>query len=729
MADRDSRERDILVASNEYAYVQDLTKGDIVLYVGPTKISLSNTERLVELKNDRFLPVRGEEGTGVLPFVTASSAQYVVLENPAKDASVRPVKGNNSAVELLVGRRVVVPGPATFPLWPGQKARVVAGHELSEDQYLRLRVYDAVEGEKSVIGTERIIKGSEVSFFIPRTGLEVLAEAKAAGSDGYVRNAVTLLDGQYCVLRGPKGRRRYERGPAVVFPEAWEEFVIKNGGRVFAAWPLKRDRGLHVRVLQGFEAKDGEAVPPGRYEAGQELFVHAREGYFFPNEALEVLGEVAAVQLAAKDAVYLRDLTTGAVRTVEGPVALLPDPTQVERVSRPIEPETAKRWKLGKSDASRAPTIVVPPGEAVLVTGTQAREVVCGPAVRVLAFDETLEKLELSTGTPKSADALLATCFLRIEGNKVSDVVKVRTADHVELEVKLSYRVSFVHREGVDDARWFSVPNYVGLLCDHLGSLVRAAVRAVGIERFHAASAEILRTAVLGEKKGEKRSGREFEENGMSVYDVEVLDVSILDEAVETLLTDAQRTAITADVARKREQLRLATEETREAVARAIWAAQRETLVVEAELELARRAVQVAKVEAKAEAQRLEALGRARADAEALTVRSAAESASQERHVAVERAQLEARAAAFKEQMAALHPELVATLKTLGAQQFSASLTQHLSPLAILGGDSVADVAKRLLSGLPLGWEGVRSGWEAPPREQGTEEARGSGEG
>src|SRR5512138_1334932 len=100
MAERDVRERDILVASNEYAYVQDLTKGDIVLYVGPTKISLSNTERLVELKNERFTPVRGDEagGGGVQPFVTASSNQYVVLENPAKDPTVRPVKGNNSAV-------------------------------------------------------------------------------------------------------------------------------------------------------------------------------------------------------------------------------------------------------------------------------------------------------------------------------------------------------------------------------------------------------------------------------------------------------------------------------------------------------------------------------------------------------------------------------------------------------------------------------------------------------
>ncbi len=699
MAERDVRERDILVASNEYAYVQDLTKGDIVLYVGPTKISLSNTERLVELKHERFAPMRGDDGNGVQPFVAASSAQYLVLENPAKDATVKPVKGNNSAVELLVGRRVVVPGPATFPLWPGQKARVVAGHELSEDQYLRLRVYDRVEGESAAIGTERIIKGSEVSFFIPRTGLEVMPDDKGS----YVRNAVTLLDGQYCVLRGPRGRRRYERGPAVVFPEAWEEFLVKNGVRVFAASPLKRDRGLHVRVLQGFEAKEGEQVPTGRYEAGQELFVHAREGYFFPSEALEVLGEVAAVQLAAKEAVYLRDLQTGAVRTVEGPLALLPDPTQVERVHRVVDPETAKRWGLPKHDGARAPTLIIPPGEAVLVTGTRAREVVRGPMMRVLGFDETLETLTLSTGTPKRDEVLLSTCFLRVEGNKVSDVVRVRTADHVELEVRLSYRVSFVHKEGVDDARWFSVPNYVGLLCDHLGSLVRAAVRQTPIERFHAASAEVLRSAVLGEKKGERRTGREFEENGMAVYDVEVLDVRILDEAVEALLTDAQRTAITSEVARKREQLRLQTEETKEVVARAIWAAQRETLGVETELELARRALLLTRVEAKGEAARIESVSLARAEAEALAVTSTAESQARERRAAISRQLLEARTAAFKEQMAALHPELVSTLKTLGDQQFAASLTRHLSPLAILGGESVADVAKRLLAGLPVG--------------------------
>jgi major vault protein len=169
------------------------------------------------------------------------------------------------------------------------------------------------------------------------------------------------------------------------------------------------------------------------------------------------------------------------------------------------------------------------------------------------------------------------------------------------------------------------------------------------------------------------------------------------------LLTDAQRTAITSEVARKREQLRLQTEETRELVARAIWAAQRETLGVETELELARRALQLTKVEAKGEAVRLEALGRARAEAEALTITSNAEVAAKERRVALEKARLESRTAAFKDQMAALHPELVATLKTLGNQAFAASLTKSLSPLAILGGESVSDVATRLLASLPLG--------------------------
>ncbi|MDP3232449.1 MAG: hypothetical protein Q8N26_06715 [Myxococcales bacterium] len=704
MAERDVRERDILIASNEYAYVQDLTKGDIVLYVGPTKISLSNTERLVDFKNERFLPVRGEEGaSGVCPFIAASSTQYVVLENPAKDAAVKPVKGNNSAIELLNGRRVVVAGPASFPLWPGQKARVVAGHELYEDQYLRVRVSDRVEGDPAPIGSERIVKGSEVSFYLPKTGLEVLPD----GTGSYVRNAVTLVDGQYCVLRGPRGQRRFVRGPGVVFPEAWEEFHTIAGARVFAAYAMRKDKGLHIRVVKTFEAKAGEQVPPGTYQAGQELFLAGREDLFFPTESLEVLGEVSSIPLAEKEAISVRELATGQIRTIAGPAAYLPDPTRVQLMKRPLDAETIKRWNLKGYDGTRAPAITIPPSYAVLVTAKTRREVVKGPQVRILDFDEELGVLSLSTGTPKTDAALLPTCFLLVDGNKVSDRLEVRTSDHVQLEVRLSYRVSFSSSPGSDDARWFNVSNYVALLCDHLGSIVRAAVRATPIDRFHASSTEILRGAVLGEKKGDKRTGREFEENGMLVYDVEVLEVQILDGDVDELLTDAQRSAITSEVARRKEGLRLLTEQAKHTVDRAVFEAQRQTQEAELALEAARRQLAAAKAEGKVEATRIEVLGKAKTDADALEVASVAQTLAKARTAEVDERALTAQVNAFRSQMESMQPELIATLKSLGNQQLAASLTQHLGPLAILGGESVVDVASRLLAALPAGPTGV----------------------
>ncbi len=64
---------------------------------------------------------------------------------------------------------------------------------------------------------------------------------------------------------------------------------------------------------------------------------------------------------------------------------------------------------------------------------------------------------------------------------------------------------------------------------------------------------------------------------------------------------------------------------------------------------------------------------------------------------------LEARVTAFRDQMAALAPELVATLKTLGHQTLAMELSKNASPLAILGGDSVSDVVERLLGSLPVG--------------------------
>lgn len=605
MSERDVRERDILVAANEYAYVQDLTKGDIVLYVGPTKISLSNTERIVELRGDRFVPVRADDASfGVSAFITASSAQYIVLENPAKEGQQKPIRGSNASSDLLVGRKVVVPGPATFPLLPGQRARVIDGHPLREDEYLVVRYYDHVEGDPHPIGSEVVIRGSDVSFYIPVTGLEVLPTSKGT----YVRKA----------------------------------------------WRFPKPGGLHVRVTKPMTVTEGaderDALPAGHYAAGTDVFLEDGDGYFFPSENVEVIAEVRPIPIAEKEGIYVRDKATGRITTVTGPTNYLPDPTREEVVPRLLPGPVA---------------VYVPPSYAVLVLGKTKREVVVGPQTRILDYDEELEVLSLSTGRPKTDEHTLDTSMLQIDGNKVSDVVRVKTADHVELDITLSYRVSFPARE--DRERWFKVKDYVGLLCDHLGSILRGVARSQPIDAFTANATELLRTAILGEKP---RSGKSFEENGMLVYDVEVLDVNILDPEVKKLLANAQRAAIVAEVSRREHERR-----------REVNAAEAATFAVTAELERARALAAI-------ELRRLEHESTA---------------AALEREAALERSALEARVTAFERQMQALAPELVATLRALGHEQLTAELSKNVAPLAILGGSSVTEVVGRVLGSLPIG--------------------------
>lgn len=189
----------------------------------------------------------------------------------------------------------------------------------------------------------------------------------------------------------------------------------------------------------------------------------------------------------------------------------------------------------------------------------------------------------------------------------------------------------------------------------------------------------------------------------MFVYDVEVLDVRILDADVKKLLSDSQRAAIVSEVGRKQEEMRLANERVREEVNRQIYEAQIATLAKAIDLEKAKKENALARLTGVMDLDRIEKVGRATNEAEALGIASTSRVAAAEKEAELERKALEARVAAFEKQMGALAPELIATLKNVGNQTLAAELSKNLAPLAILGGDSVSEIAERLLSALPLG--------------------------
>ena len=80
-----SMQKDLVLSTNEYAYVLDQTKGHISCLVGPTKMSLSQSDSLVNFnsKTKRFEPSGYYEAIHVLTICPEN--WYCILKNPAKD--------------------------------------------------------------------------------------------------------------------------------------------------------------------------------------------------------------------------------------------------------------------------------------------------------------------------------------------------------------------------------------------------------------------------------------------------------------------------------------------------------------------------------------------------------------------------------------------------------------------------------------------------------------------
>ncbi|MHB2020471.1 MAG: hypothetical protein ACYCW6_26345, partial [Candidatus Xenobia bacterium] len=521
----EGRERDLVLAPNEYAYILDETKGHVVAYVGPHKTSLANTDRPVafDAPSRRFNRCTLEEA--ITPFPFAEEGWYVVLENPAREGDEEhPKSGPSTLPRLTLGRKVNTPGPATFPLWPGQVAHVIRGHHLRSNQYLVVQVYNEEAARENwtravikpaapdaevplpvvpelTMGKLLVIKGTEVSFYIPPTGIEVVPDSTAA----YVREAVTLERLEHCILLDENGNKRFIRGPAVVFPEPTEMFVERNGTRKFKAIELNELSGLYVKVIAPYRDEDGT-----EHREGDELFITGKDQMIYfprPEHAIIKYGDREihhSVAIPAGEARYVLNRLTGDITLQRGPIMFLPDPRREVVVRRvldlktvallyPGNPEALEYNKrllglskgepsladtevrkkipasqetalpsIGSEDITRrtqftpprtitladkyegAVTINVWTGYAVLVVGKRGqRKVIVGPQTYLLEYDETLEAMELSTGTPKSEDKLLQTVYLRCLNNKISDVVHAETRDLCRVQVHLSYRVNF----------------------------------------------------------------------------------------------------------------------------------------------------------------------------------------------------------------------------------------------------------------------------------------------
>ena len=808
-------QKDLVLSINEYAYVLDKTKGNVSCWVGPVKTSLSTSDELVRF-NERTKQFEGSSyDKAVSLFTTAPENWYVILKNPAEnDKHPAPGTANSLPDNVNIGKKINIRGPVSFALYPGQMAKVIRGHALRTNQYLLARVYEAdaanhnqgevidAKGNKventvtnCVNGQILVIKGTEISFYIPPTGIEVIP-IENNPQKGYVREAVTLERLEYCILKDENGNKRYVHGPEVVFPKPTETFVTSpKGGVVFKAIELSKISGIYVKVIAEY-TDDKKKVHP----VGEEMFITgADQMIYYPRPEHAIINydnKVMhhAIAIPEGEGRYIMDRLTGEIKTIKGPAMYLPDPRTEVVVRRKLTPNQCHLWYPGNGDVlaynedlseksvekslrtnsksisadsfwntvsanncsylneavttlsdieasasvSRGTSYTKPrtitldnkyegvvsvdvwTGYAVdVISKNGERKVVCGPQTILLDYDQTLEALELSTGRPKNTDHTIKTVYLRHENNKVTDIIDVETKDFVKATVKISYCVNFDKK--LQD-KWFNIDNYVKYLCDRERSLIKKYVKNYTIDEFYQNYSSIVHDiAVDNIDNGENCEdtgrpwGRYFEENGMYVYDAEVLSLDVQSD-IEELLTEHQYEMV-------KKNLELADAEKNVQIAEALIEAEKKEqelrydktvnklelqklesekkIAMQAELNRAQEAERIAAKQAEADLQKLIDIVN---DAELARQQKAEDQRQKnaEAAAALEKSKQDAYAETVSKIMASIGPDLVAAMTTKSNEDMLIEITKNISPYALARGESVSEFVNELLKGTTL---------------------------
>lgn len=440
------------------------------------------------------------------------------------------------------------------------------------------------------------VSQAAVQDLLASTAVRRALEAEARQAR-LIRRAVVLSEKEYCVIVDADGKREIKVGPARVFPGPYDTFMTEGSrNRIYDAYELLPQRALWLRVIAPTKKADlATKLPRGfelakeEYFPGDELLLTGVSTFFVPFNEIEVLAPetgqsvvgndhsrvfIEALGIDQKSGIYVRDLTTGEVRLIRGKQSYLVDPRKEVQVTRTVPTDDWNLWIAANEPHKRsnrpittpwALSITVPNNTAVLVTSANSRRVVEGPCVTLLGYEESLTALSLSTGTPKSDENPLNTCFLRTVGNRISDKVTVETADFVKISVRVSYSVEFLadHKD-----RWFNHENYIQFIVDRLRSIIRSRCRSVSLSTLWPQLPSVLRDTLLGERKDGGRPGRLFTENGTLLTEVEVLGAEIEDREVAALMQKVQTESVTLAIGDRKAQESLASAKLRAEVER-----------------------------------------------------------------------------------------------------------------------------------------------------------------
>ena len=293
-----------------------------------------------------------------------------------------------------------------------------------------------------------------------------------------------------------------------------------------------------------------------------------------------------------------------------------------------------------------------------------------------------------------------------------------RLKDHAPVSVKMSFKVNFTG----EPTKWFDSDNYVKLLCDHVRSMLKGAVRKIEIESFYGDGEAIVRDIILGKKalpegtpEGTKiKAVRPFltfaDDNGMKVEDVEILGIKIEDETIARLLGDAQRRTVQQNIELNRAEKDLKVKIRQEQIAQETALAEQTTQTLRNKLQIQSigETQQVHEANAASQHKRAEdnklladlqqAIEQVAFDAD-LNRRQAQAAQSQqeaEAKLTTDRARMVAETKAVVDKFAALQPGFSEAILALSNAETLEKIAKAHSVQTLVGGESVVDALKKV---------------------------------
>ena len=560
------------------------------------------------------------------------------------------------------------------------------------------------EGVAYEAGQELFITGSsetKTRIFRPRPELHLVTYN---GVSKHFATAIPKGDGRY-VMKRHEGDVVTVKGPKMLLPDPRTEVIARRvlTDKQCELWyPGNQAVLAFNRALRAVEQR--EPTTRAGVVSEESFLRSAGKG---PTRTVQAATFSASLE-ASEDS-SLRAMGVGATNQ---PIEAVGD--SIERAGTYTQPRTVQ---LGESWG--VPKIDIHVGYAICVTDTDGnRRVEVGPQRVLLAFNEVLQVLMLSTGKPKTTDTFYPTVFLQVGANKVSDIIAAETSDHVLVNVKVSMRLDFEGSTPDERMRWFAAENYVKLVCDHVRSVVKGALRKHTVEAFHAEAEDIVRSAILGAKvEGTPRTGMKFETIGARIVDVDVLGIELGNKQIAALLQSAQQRTVERALSLREASAQLDADKRTEVLERerASTLAETEAHAAALAADALERRMTTAAAEAQAEQARFGYQAQAAQAREAVadigaTAQLARELNEADQQLSIDGARqtlalagLSAETTSIVDRFKAGQGTLADALLALRDASIQEKVAQALGPAAFIGGKTLPDVLQSIFGSDPLG--------------------------